>query len=124
MEPIAGLWPEIRSSNSEIRNETKECQMTDSSTFYRVYLKKQSQLQNGQNDVKSVLIMSYGDFDGPRRRKNKANSKPNKANLPGFSRKSEARNPKRVDRVNLKKQSVRQGKLVQFSRYESCPAKD
>jgi hypothetical protein len=24
----------------------------------------------------------------------------------------------------LKKQSVRQGKLVQFSRYESCPAKD
>jgi len=25
--------------------------------------------------------------------------------------------------ANLKKQSVRQGKLVQFSRYESCPAK-
>ena len=25
--------------------------------------------------------------------------------------------------VNLKKQSVRQGKLVQFSRFESCPAK-
>jgi len=25
---------------------------------------------------------------------------------------------------DLKKQSVRQGKLVQFSRYESCPAKD
>jgi len=26
-------------------------------------------------------------------------------------------------RINLKKQSVRQAKLVQFSRYESCPAK-
>jgi len=26
--------------------------------------------------------------------------------------------------LNLKKQTVRQGKLVQFSRYESCPAKD
>jgi len=27
------------------------------------------------------------------------------------------------NKVNLKKQSVRQGKLVQFSRFESCPAK-
>ena len=35
-------------------------------------LKKQSQFSNGQNDVKSILIMVYGDFDGPRRRKNKA----------------------------------------------------
>jgi len=29
-----------------------------------------------------------------------------------------------LKRYELKKQSVRQGKLVQFSRYESCPAKD
>jgi len=35
-------------------------------------LKKQSQFQNGQNDVKSRLTMVYGDFDGPGRRKNKA----------------------------------------------------
>jgi len=39
-------------------------------------LKKQSQFVNGQNDVKSILTMSYGDFDGPGRRENKANSKP------------------------------------------------
>ena len=38
--------------------------------------------------------MVYGDFSGPRLRKNKANSKPNKANSPGFARKSEALNPK------------------------------
>jgi len=43
-------------------------------------LKKQSQFSKGQNDVKSILTRSYGDFDGPERRKNKANSKPNKAN--------------------------------------------
>jgi len=30
----------------------------------------------------------------------------------------------RLTGYDLKKQSVRQGKLVQFSRYESCPAKD
>ena len=36
-------------------------------------LKKQTQFQNGQNDVKSVLIMCYGGLDGPWRRKNKAN---------------------------------------------------
>jgi len=40
------------------------------------YLKKQSQFQNGQNDVKSIITMVYGDFDGPGRRKNKPNSKP------------------------------------------------
>jgi len=34
-------------------------------------LKKQSQFAKGQN-VKSVSIMSYGDFGGPMRRKNKA----------------------------------------------------
>jgi hypothetical protein len=39
------------------------------------YLKKQSQFLKGQNDVKSILTMVYGDFSGPRRRKNKANSK-------------------------------------------------
>ena len=36
-------------------------------------LKKQTQFPKGQNDVKSVSIMVYGDFDGPGRRKNKAN---------------------------------------------------
>ena len=40
------------------------------------YLKKQSQFAKEQNDVKSILIMVYGVFNGPRRRKNKANSKP------------------------------------------------
>jgi hypothetical protein len=39
-------------------------------------LKKQSQFQNKKIGVKSILIMVYGDFDGPRQRKNKANSKP------------------------------------------------
>ena len=39
-------------------------------------LKKQSQFSKGQNNVKSILTMSYGDFDGPGRRENKANSKP------------------------------------------------
>ena len=36
-------------------------------------LKKQSQFFKGQNDVKSILIMVYGDFDGPSQRKNKPN---------------------------------------------------
>ena len=40
-------------------------------------LKKQTQFPKGQNAVKSILIMVYGDFDGPRLRKNKPNSKPN-----------------------------------------------
>jgi hypothetical protein len=53
-------------------------------------LKKQTQFENGRNDVKSILTMVYGVLDGPGRRKNKPNSKPNKANLPGFGRKSEA----------------------------------
>ena len=39
-------------------------------------LKKQTQLYKGQNDVKLVTIMSYEDFGGTERRKNKANSKP------------------------------------------------
>jgi len=68
----------------------------------RANLKKQSQFTKGQNDVKSVLIMLYGDFNGLRRRKNKPNSKPIKLVLsavewsqsPAFGRKSEARNPK------------------------------
>ena len=38
----------------------------------RVHLKKQSQNFKGQNDVKSILTMVYGDFDEPDRRKNKA----------------------------------------------------
>ena len=44
-------------------------------------LKKQSQFLKGQNDVKSILTMVYGDFGVPRRLKNKANSKPIKANF-------------------------------------------
>ncbi len=36
----------------------------------------------------------YGDLGDFGLRKNKANSKPNKANLPTFGRKSEARNTK------------------------------
>ena len=36
-------------------------------------LKKQSQFQNGQNDVKSIITMVYGDYDGQGQRKNKAN---------------------------------------------------
>jgi len=47
-------------------------------------LKKQSQFAKGQNDVKSILTKSYGDFDGPGRRKNKPNSKPNKAKQSQF----------------------------------------
>ena len=40
------------------------------------YLKKQTQVAGGQDGVKSMLIMVYGDFDGSRLRKNKPNSKP------------------------------------------------
>jgi hypothetical protein len=39
-------------------------------------LKKQSQFVEGQNDVKLVLTMVYGDFNDFGRRKNKPNSKP------------------------------------------------
>jgi len=35
-------------------------------------LKKQSQYSKGQNDVKSVFTMVYGDLGGPEQRKNKA----------------------------------------------------
>jgi len=38
----------------------------------RGYLKKQTQFSNGQNDVKSILIMVYGVLSGPGRPKNKA----------------------------------------------------
>ena len=36
-------------------------------------LKKQSQFSEGQNDVKTETIRTYGDFNGRRRWKNKAN---------------------------------------------------
>jgi len=36
-------------------------------------LKKQTQFAKGQNDVKSILTMGYGEFGGPGRRKNKPN---------------------------------------------------
>jgi len=45
----------------------------------------------GKNDVKSLLTMIYGDFGVLRRRKNKPNSKPNKAN-----RRPLAGNPKQA----------------------------
>jgi hypothetical protein len=35
-------------------------------------LKKQSQFAAGRNDVKSILAMVYGDFNGWRQRKTKA----------------------------------------------------
>ena len=38
----------------------------------KVHLKKQTQFLKGQNDVKSVLTMDYGEFDGPGQRENKA----------------------------------------------------
>ncbi len=44
-------------------------------------LEKQSQFLKGRNDVKSAMTMSYRDIDGPGQRKNKPNSKPNKANF-------------------------------------------
>jgi len=37
-------------------------------------LKKQSQFPKGQNDVKSIYTMEYGNLIGPRRRENKPNS--------------------------------------------------
>jgi len=36
-------------------------------------LKKQSQFGNRKNGVMSTMTMVYGDYDGPGRRKNKAN---------------------------------------------------
>ncbi len=56
-------------------------------------LKKQSQYLKVQNDVKSVLIMVYGDLGDFGRRKNKANSKPNTGLWPEIrSSNSEIRN--------------------------------
>jgi len=50
--------------------------MVNPEFLQRGYLKKQSQFPKGQNNVKSILSMLYGDYNGPRRRKNKPNSKP------------------------------------------------
>jgi len=44
-------------------------------------LKKQSQFSGGQNGVNSFLKGNYGNKPPCGARKNKANSKPNKANL-------------------------------------------
>jgi len=55
--------------------------MIDSGIFEGIHLKKQSQFLKGQNDVNLIMTMVYGEYDELRRRKNKANSKPNKANL-------------------------------------------
>jgi len=55
-------------------------------------LKKQSQFSEGQNVAMPVMIIVYGGFIGKEQRKNKAKqsqTKPNKANLPIFGRKSE-----------------------------------
>ena len=48
------------------------------------YLKKQSQCQNGQNSIKSVIVRIYGDFSGFLR----FWVAKNKANMPAFGRKS------------------------------------
>jgi hypothetical protein len=73
-------------------------------------LKKQSQFLEGQNDVNLVMTRIYGDFNGRRRRKNKANSrknkansKPNKANL--FVRRSAFSGLRKVEEHNFKKQT-------------------
>jgi len=58
-----------------------ELKIANAQFLRRGYLKKQTQFSNGRNDVKSILTMFYGDFNGQGRRENKANSKPNKANL-------------------------------------------
>jgi len=50
-----------------------------------------------------LLKGDYEEFHALGRRKNKPNSKPNKANLSAFGRKSEARNPKQVERMRVEK---------------------
>jgi len=48
----------------------------------------------GKMSVSIYMKGYYEDFHALDRRKNKANSKPNKANMPVFGWKSEVRNPK------------------------------
>jgi len=45
----------------------------------------------GKMDISVYMKGDYEDIYGFVRRENKANSKPNKANMPAFDRKSEAR---------------------------------
>jgi hypothetical protein len=49
---------------------------------------KQSQFTEAQSDVMPSITVTYGDFGGWMLRKNKANSKPIKANLPAVGGKS------------------------------------
>ncbi|MGB2864435.1 MAG: hypothetical protein WBC05_13995, partial [Sedimentisphaerales bacterium] len=60
------------SAFSVLRKESQGLRSADSAKMKKSDLKKQSQFPKGQNDVKSILIMGYGDFDGSRQRKNKA----------------------------------------------------
>jgi len=68
--PSFGRKSEILSPKSE--TDRMEAKRQIPAHFKECVLKKQTQFLQGQNDVKSVLIMVYGDFNGPRRRKNKA----------------------------------------------------
>jgi len=95
-KPISGLWPEIRQlrlcSRTSVApcrsgNKMNECGMTAlKAQFTEHDLKKQSQFAGGLNYVKLVITTAYEDFMGPRRRKNKPNSKPIKANLASAQR--------------------------------------
>jgi len=69
----AGLRPEIRSTNLEIRNKRNRSQMTASKAELKgCYLKKQSQFVPARNGVNSFLKGYYGNKPVCRGRKNKA----------------------------------------------------
>jgi len=61
---------------SVLHKESQGLRSVDCVRMRKRNLKKQSQYSKGQNDIMSISAMVYGDFSGPRRRKNKANSNP------------------------------------------------
>jgi len=66
----------------------------------------------GEIDTKSYMKGDYEEFQALRRQKNKPNSKPNKANMPAYGRKFEARSSKSETRrkvLNDKAQSTFHG---------------
>ncbi len=63
-------------------------------TIYNLFMQNEANLRNGQMNISSFITSKYEKMDIWWNGKNKANSKPNKANLPGFARKPEALNPK------------------------------
>jgi len=67
-KPISSLWPEIRSTKFEIRND----------------LKKQSQFVCAQLNISISDIRFYGDLSMKRRRKNKANFTNSKMGVNGY----------------------------------------